>query len=182
MSWSRRGAIGAAAAAAVVLSGCTPGPLSSPKLGAPLGSGPALSSEESSTELASARTRLMGTWDLVRLEAVPPTGGSTRVPIQASGTLTYDQFGNLTIDAHTTDPAAPVAARERNLLSFQGRAAIDVAKSELKLMDLTGNVDPNEVLSPERRRRFEFSENSLTLSAFDDKGQVTSVAVWHRRN
>ena len=181
MSWSARGIV-TAAAAVVVLTGCTPGPLSSPKLGSPQGSGPELGADASSTELSSARTRLMGTWDLVRLEALPSTGGSARVPIQASGTLIYDQFGNLTIDAHTTDPAAPVAARERKMLSFNGRAAIDVAKSELKLMDLKGNVDPNEVLSPERRRRFEFGENSLTLSAFDDKGQVTSVAVWHRRN
>ena len=64
------------------------------------------------------------------------------MPVQATGILVYDEFGNLTIDAHTTDPAAPVAAREATMLSFKGRAVIDVEKRELKLMDLTGNVNP----------------------------------------
>ena len=103
------------------------------------------------------------------------------MPVQASGTLTYDEFGNLTIDAHTTDPAAPVAAREANILSFKGRAVIDLANRELKLMDLTGNVDPNEVLSPERRRRYEIADDVLTLSSFNERGQVTAVATWRRR-
>ena len=73
--------------------------------------------------------------------------------VTASGTLTYDEYGNLTIDAHTTDPDAPVAAREVSLITFSGRAVVDVPHSELRLMALTGNVDPNEVLAPERRRR-----------------------------
>jgi hypothetical protein len=104
------------------------------------------------------------------------------VPVKATGTLIYDQFGNLTIDARTTDPAAPVAAREVDLLSFRGRAVIDVVNHELKLMDVTGNVDPNEVLSPERRRRFVFEADLLKLSSFDDRGAVTAVATWRRRS
>jgi hypothetical protein len=123
---------------------------------------------------------LTGTWTLLALESVPP-GGGARVPVQASGTLTYDEFGNLTINARTTDPAAPIAAREVSMLSFTGRAVIDVVNSELKLMDLTGNVDPNEVLSPERRRRFEFDADTLKLSSFDEGGQVTSIATWRRQ-
>ena len=103
------------------------------------------------------------------------------MPVAATGTLTYDEFGNLTIDAHTTDAAAPVAAREATVLSFKGRAVLDPAKRELKLMDLTGNVNPDEVLSPERRRRYVFDADTLTLSSFDDGGQVTAVATWRRR-
>ena len=126
------------------------------------------------------RRQLEGTWELVALESVPP-GGGTRVPLTATGTLTYDGFGNLTIDAHTTDPAAPVAAREANMLSFKGRAVIDAVNSELKLMDLTGNVDPNEVLAPERRRRYAFEADNLRLSSFDERGEITAVSTWHRR-
>jgi hypothetical protein len=140
----------------------------------------ALSSESSSGALESARRQLTGTWELVALESAP-SAGAARVPIQASGTLTYDDYGNLTIDAHTTDPAAPVAAREKNLLAFKGRAVIDTAKSELKLMDMTGNVDPDEVLAPERRRKFAFAENVLTLSSFDEGGQVTAISTWRRK-
>jgi hypothetical protein len=130
--------------------------------------------------LESVRRQLQGKWELVALETVPPSGGTKRVPIKATGTLTYDEFSNLTIDAHTTDPNAPVAARERALLSFQGRAVIDVVRHELKLADVTGNVDPNEVLSPERRRRYEITLDSLKLSSVDAKGQVTAISTWHR--
>ncbi len=103
------------------------------------------------------------------------------VPVQATGTLVYDEFSNLTIDARTTDAAAPVAAREATILTFKGRAVIDVAKRELKLMNLTGNVNPDEVLSPDRRRRYEVDADTLKLSSFDDQGQVTAVATWRRR-
>ena len=48
-------------------------------------------------------------------------------------------------------------------------------------MDLTGNVDPNEVLSPERRRRFEVDAETLTLSSFDELGEITAVTTWRRR-
>ena len=128
----------------------------------------------------SARRALQGTWELAALE-LTPADGAARVPVQATGTLTYDEFGNLTIEAHTTDPAAPAAAREVTMLSFKGRAVIDVAQRELKLMNLTGNVDPDEVLSPERRRHYEIDADTLTLSSFDDRGDVTAVATWRRR-
>ena len=84
------------------------------------------------------------------------------MPVKATGTLTYDQYGNLTINARTTDPNAPVAAREVPRVSFKGRAVIDVVNHELKLMDVTGNVNPDEVLAPERRRRYVFEGDLLT--------------------
>lgn len=174
-------ATGAWAVVAAMAVGCTPGPLSAPANPTPKNKPVPVSSEASSGALEGTRQRLTGTWELVALESVPPSGGA-RVPIKASGTLVYDEFGNLTIYAHTTDPAAPVAAREANVLSFKGRAVIDVVNSELKLMALTGNVDPNEVLAPDRRRRYAFEGDQLKLSSFDEKGQITSIATWHRRN
>ena len=118
----------------------------------------------------------------MKLESVSDTApNGERVPIQATGTLTYDEYGNLTIDAKTTDPAAPIAARERPYLSFKGRAVIDPVKSELRLMNLTGNVDPNEVLSPERRRRYTVGLDELTLSTLDDQGRVTAISTWRRQ-
>ncbi len=140
----------------------------------------AIGSESGSGAIESERRKLEGTWNLVALESMPP-GATSRVPVQASGTLVYDDFGNLTIDAHTTDPSAPVAAREVATLSFKGRAVIDVAKHELKLMDMVGNADPDEVLSPERRRRFEFVDDTLKLSSFDADGTVTAIATWRRQ-
>jgi len=165
----------------MTLAGCTPGPLSAPKQARPMNKPVALNSEDTSGTLETARRQLQGTWDLVALE-YSAKGDDARVPVKASGTLIYDEYGNLTIDAHTTDPAAPVAAREANILAFKGRAVIDPVRSELKMMDLTGNVDPNEVLAPERRRKYEFREDMLRLSSFNTQGQVTAISTWKRRS
>ena len=176
---AKRMAVALAVAAAT--SACASGALKGPTTAAPMNNPvPIGGSDARSGELEAARGQLTGTWELRALESVPP-GGGARVPVQATGVLVYDEFGNLTIDAHTTDPAAPVAAREATMLSFKGRAVIDIEKRELKLMNLTGNVNPDEVLSPERRRRYALTADTLTLSSFDDRGQVLSVATWRRR-
>jgi len=174
-------ALSAIAAAVVAAAACNPGPLPSPRTGVPSSAPIALDRDAPTGGVESVRRQLAGTWDLVSLEASPENGGP-RAEITAAGMLTYDEFGNLTIDAHTTDPDAPVAAREVPRVSFKGRAVIDAPRSELQLMALTGNVDPNEVLSPERRRKYQFEGvDRLTLTAFDAKGQVTSISVWKRR-
>ncbi len=130
--------------------------------------------------LESVRRQLQGTWTLIELQSSPAVGGAL-APVRAEGTLIYDEYGNLTIDARTSDPSAPAAARSATLLAFKGRAVLDTVKSELKLMDLTGNVDPDQVLSPERRRRYAFSGDTLTLSSIDAAGNVTATSVWRRK-
>ena len=171
----------AIAAALVAAAGCNPGPMPSPRTGVPSSAPIALSNESPTGNVETVRRQLAGTWDLVSLEAVPEQGGA-RAQITATGTLTYDDYGNLTIDAHTTDPDAPVAAREVPRVSFKGRAVIDPPNSELKLMALTGNVDPFEVLGPERRRRYKFEGvDKLTLESFDSTGTVIAISVWKRR-
>ena len=130
--------------------------------------------------LEAIRRQLQGTWDLVSIESAPEKGGPM-VPVKATGTLVYDEYANLTIDARTVDPNAPVAAREVPTVSFKGRATIDPVRKELMLMNVTGNVNPNEVLSPDRRRRFEVDFESLTLSSMNANGEVTAVTKWRRR-
>jgi hypothetical protein len=165
--------------AVAMMAGCAPGPMTPPRTGRPMNNPIPLSSESAGGSLELTRQQLMGVWELVDLKNAPPQGGAP-VPVKATGTLTYDQYGNLTIDARTSDPGAPVAALEVPRVSFKGRAVIDVANRELKLMDLTGNVNPDEVLAPERRRRYAFDADRLTLSSFDDRGTVTAVSTWRR--
>jgi hypothetical protein len=175
-------AIPAIAAIAIVALGCG-GKMAKPGSPAtPFGPADArpLNPTPADEGLTSTRRALEGTWELISLESEPP-GGGPREPVKATGTLVYDQFGNLTINARTTDPAAPVAAQEAERMQFKGRAVIDIARKELKLMDLTGNVDPNAVLSPERRRRYELTADTLTLSSFDERDRVTAIATWRRR-
>ena len=136
--------------------------------------------DQGASSLEAVRRQLLGTWELVTLELAPKPG-ATRVPVAATGVLTYDEYANLTIDAKTTDPAAPVAAREVNLLSFKGRAAIDPVKKELRLMNLTGNANPDEVLLPNQRRLFEVTAETLKLSTVDEKGEISAVTNWKRR-
>jgi hypothetical protein len=172
-----------ALAAAIAVAGCASGtqPVGRPTTGTPMNRPVALGSDGSTGATEAARRELQGTWDLAALEYAA-SGDAPRVPVKAAGTLTYDEFGNLTMDVSTTDPAAPVAAREVSRLSFRGRAVIDPAKRELKLMDLTGNANPDEVLAPERRRRFEVQGDVLKLSSFDGQGRVTAITTWRRRS
>jgi len=175
-----RAAIACAVISLTIAAACRPAPLAKGPVGAPMNTPVAISSTDASGNVEAARRELEGLWELVTLESTPAVGKS-RVPIQATGTLLYDAYGNLTINARTTDAAAPVAAREVSRLSFKGRAVIDPAKRELKLTDLTGNVNPDEVLSPEWRRRFEVNAGLLTLSSFDDTGAVTTISTWRKR-
>jgi hypothetical protein len=135
---------------------------------------------DSTGTIEMVRQQLLGVWDLAALETVA-AGSGVRTPIAATGTLVYDQYGNMTMDARTTDPAAPPAALESGLLSFKGRVVIDAVNRELKLMDVSGNVDPNEVISPERRRRYEITMDTLRLSSIDQTGTVTAISSWKRR-
>ena len=136
--------------------------------------------DQGASSLETVRRQLLGTWELVGLELAPKPG-ATRVPVAATGVLTYDEYANLTIDAKTTDANAPVAAREVNMLSFKGRAAIDPVKKELRLMNLSGNANPDEVLMPNSRRLFEVTPETLKLTVVDEKGQISAVTNWKRR-
>jgi hypothetical protein len=177
-----RALVALAASAALLLTvACTPGPLSGPVSTAPMSNPRAISQDPSTSGVEAVRRQLAGTWDLVSLETSSGANGA-RAQVTATGTLVYDEFGNLTIDARTTDPDAPVAAREVPIVSFKGRAVIDTTQRELRLMALTGNVDPNEVLSPEQRRKYEFTTiDGLKLTSVDANGAVTAVSVWKRR-
>lgn len=167
----------------IMAAACTPGPLSKPTSpagsGGPMNKPVALGGDSGSGAIETVRAQLMGTWELTGLEMVPPKGGA-RVPVKATGSMVYDQFGNLEISARTTDPQAPVAAREVERLSFKGRAVIDVVNKELKLMDLKGNANPDEIISPDLRRKYEVDADTLKLSAFDASGTVTAITSWRR--
>ena len=128
----------------------------------------------------AVQRQLEGTWDLVTL-AVMPARGAALAPVAAQGTLTYDKSGNLSIEARTSDSYAPEAAQAGEVIAFEGKAVIDPAKSELKLSDTTGKVDPKAVLPPERRRRYAFEGDLLRLSAVDSAGRVTTTSTWRRR-
>jgi hypothetical protein len=129
--------------------------------------------------LEAVRRQLEGTWDLTRLEIYPATG-SPRVQ-KAQAVLTYDAYGNMTIAGRLEQPD-DTAAAAAPLLSYKGRAVIDTARQQLRLMDVEGPEAkvPDEV-KPEMLRKYEFEGGTLHLSTIDASGRVNAKASWKKR-
>jgi len=129
--------------------------------------------------LAQVRQQLEGSWDLVTLEVHPPGGQPVRV--NARGVLTYDAYGNLEIDGTITD-AAQAKIADPGVLAFRGRAVIDVASQQLRLLDVQGTVkELTPEVSPDRTRRYQFDGGLLRLTSLDTNGRVSAVVTWKKR-
>ena len=131
--------------------------------------------------LESVRRQLQGTWELVDAVALDAAGKPT--PRKADGRLTYDQYGNLTINARLADSTQP-SSSVSGLLAYSGRVVIDPAKSELVLMDLksrlpSGEPIPAEV-SPDKIRLYTIEGDTLTLTSKDASGVATARTTWRK--
>jgi hypothetical protein len=128
--------------------------------------------------LEAVRRQLEGTWDLVQLETYPASGAPQT--LEAKAVLTYDAYGNMTIEGRLAQPAASAAAAP--LLAYKGRAVIDTAKEQLRLVDVTGaqRALPDEV-STAMIRKYAFDAGVLVLSIVDDTGRTTAKASWKKR-
>src|SRR5215831_3181291 len=84
--------------------------------------------------LASARNFLEGRWDLESFEVRPP--GKAPIVLKGSGTLLYDNMGNLKMDIQADEKsadllrAAGIDIRDGRI-STDGRTAIDMQKHTL---------------------------------------------------
>ena len=130
--------------------------------------------------LQQVRLQFQGTWDLVSFEA---TGDDGRfAPVEAVGTLTYDEFGNFAINGRILDAGASVAAM---LLSIKGKAVIDT-QNERMWITPEGDTRDVEVIPQgaayDRFRYYAFSGNELTLTVRDTAGAVTARTVWKRQS
>ncbi len=148
--------------------GCAKSPRTRPLQTAPIGD-----------SLTQVRKQLEGTWDLVSLVVATPD--SATAAVNARGVLFYDAYGNLTIEARIPD-AADGTPNLSSMLSFKGRAVIDEAHKQLKLLDVQGDTAAlAPQVSPERTRGYEFDGNILRLTSVDASGRVTAVATWRKR-
>jgi hypothetical protein len=157
-----------ASAAAVAVSACAAAPRQRPVM-----MGPA------SGTLQQVRQQFQGTWDLVSFEAVGDDG--RLAPVQATGTLTYDEFGNMAISGRILDAGASVAAMRLNI---QGRTVIDTQNQRVWVTP-QGDTRDTEVIPEgaafDRFRYYEFSGNQVTLTVKDASGAVTARTVWKRQ-
>ena len=129
--------------------------------------------------LESTRRQLEGTWDLVSFETYPSPG--KKVEQQATAVLTYDAYGNMEIIGRLTE-AGQSAGAGAPLLSYKGRAVIDVDKHQLRIVPSSGDEKalPAEA-STALVRQYSFTNDLLSLSMIDTAGKPTASTTWKKR-
>jgi hypothetical protein len=136
--------------------------------------------DTSAGSVEAVRRQLEGTWELVSAEVYPEPGKV--VPVEATGRLTFDAYGNVRTDATLAEPSADAS----RLLSYSGNVVIDPRKKEWRLTDVTAEEGappekalPNEV-GPDKIRAYEFVGDELKLLMKDETGRATGSATWRR--
>ena len=172
---SSRSGLVAVAVALLVASGCA----GSPERGRPIPLGPV---ESGPNSLESVRRVFEGSWDLVSAETYNAAGQPAAM--KGKGRLTYDAYGNLTVDARFDASQEQMDGSAKNLLSYKGRAVIDVVKSRLVLQDLekrsASGADAPEGMEAANARYYAFEGDLLTLTMKDAAGKTTGKTVWRR--
>jgi hypothetical protein len=127
------------------------------------------------------RRRLKGTWQLETLQMLSQTG--QMYTVQANGTLTYDDFGNLAMKGTITgstdiDPSN---------LNLSGRAVIDPDAHTIRILDVSAptpdaqRVDPS--IDIKHVRHYEFvGLDELKTTVVNAQGQTTATATWKRQS
>ena len=131
--------------------------------------------------LTAARQYLQGSWSLESYEIYPP--GKPPIQLKGTGTLVYDEFGNLKIDIRADQAStdllrdAGIDLKEGGLVS-NGRTAVDMQNHTLTYV-VPGQTSQGP-LSLSRPRHWEVQGTQLTLTIQDDNGKPLSVAKWRK--
>ena len=133
--------------------------------------------------LTAARKFLEGRWFLESFEVYPP--GRSPVAVEGSGTLLYDDSGNLRMDIRANEQtsdllrAAGIDIRD-GVISTNGRTVIDLQHRTLTYV-LEGQEPLVEgPLSMKRPRHWVVEGDRLILTTKDDAGQPLSVGRWKK--
>ena len=155
---------------------CAPAPSRRPVKAGPVDAGPG--------SLESVRRQLEGRWELVSFETVTPAGQSRTVA--ASGLLTYDAYGNVTLQGQLLDEADRKAYGDAPaVLNISGRAVIDVASGSFRIVDATSDrpveaADSLKTVSLDKVRYYAFEGDLLKTIVKDAGGRTTATATWKR--
>ena len=133
-----------------------------------------------------ARQYLEGRWALVSFAVYPPN--ASPVQVKGTGTLVYDDFGNLQMDLNVDEGSAALMLKagipiDKGRFSTSGRTIVDMqGRSLTYVLDgqpaVGGTAGP---LAMSRPRYWERDGNTLTLTTKDDKGQPLSVGKWQKQ-
>lgn len=160
-----------------VAAACTGAPRQRPVKGADVNAGP--------ESLTAARKFLEGRWTLESFEVFPP--GKAPIVLKGSGTLNYDEFGNLRIEIRADEKsadllrAAGIETRD-GTISSDGRTVVDLQNRTLSYVlpgQQVGAPAPGP-LSPSRLRHWEVKGDLLFLSTWDENNKPLSTGRWRR--
>ncbi|HSC27735.1 MAG TPA: hypothetical protein VLD67_10705 [Vicinamibacterales bacterium] len=163
------------AALALTLAACAGAPRERPVRMGPVDTGPGT--------LAAARKFLEGRWVLESFEVHPP--GKAPITLKGSGTLVYDQFGNLRMEIRADQAssdllrAAGIDIRD-GVISTEGRTAVDMQNRTLTYMVQGQEPLVAGPLATTRPRHWVVEGDLLTLSTKDEAGATLSVGRWRR--
>jgi hypothetical protein len=141
--------------------------------------------DKSAGSLASARKFLEGRWSLISFEVFPP--GKQPIALKGSGSLVYDEFGNLRMEVRTEAAlserlaAAGIPSKD-GVINQEGRAVVDMQNRTLTYM-IPGDAPigaPSGPLATNRPRYWQVEGNILTLTTKDDAGRILSVGRWQK--
>ena len=153
-----------------LVAGCTQAPRTRPVKMGPVDGG--------AGSVEDVRRQLKGTWELVSLDVFSPAGEKT--PVQASGRLQYDEYGNLAMKGTITGSAQV----DPSALNFEGRIAIDPEARTLRITAATSEskddrrVDPK--LDASKVRYYVFEGDLLKTTLKDTNGTTTATATWKK--
>jgi hypothetical protein len=133
--------------------------------------------------LTAARKFLQGRWVLESFEMYPP--GKGPIALKGSGTLVYDEFGNLRMEIRA-DQASSDLLRASGIdirdgvISTDGRTAVDLQNRTLTYMIKDQSPLIPGPLATNRPRHWDVKGDILTLTTKDDAGKPLSVGTWRR--
>lgn len=131
--------------------------------------------------LEYTRRQLEGTWTLQTFEAADANGQLH--PVNASATLTYDAYGNLSVTGRLLDNLPN--EQRTNLdpyLHYNGRITIDTTKHEFVLLGASGNVDPAlmSIVGTQMVRHYDLTDTQLTITYVDPAGKTAGRTVFKK--
>ena len=157
--------------------GCMGAPRQRPVKGGPVDEGP--------ESITAARKFLEGRWALEEFQVFPP--GKPAIMLTGSGSLNYDEFGNLRIEIRADEKSADLLRAEGvemkdGVISTDGRAVVDMQNRTLTYILPGEPVGAKAAgpLAPSRPRHWEVKGNLLFLSTRDEAGKPLSTGRWKR--
>ena len=170
--------IASAAALLAAVAACAGAPRQRPVHMGPVATGPGT--------VVEARKFLQGRWTLESFEVRP--AGAAPINLQGSGSLNYDDFGNLRMEIRTDTAtsdllrAAGIAIQD-GVISSDGRTVIDLPNKTLTYF-IEGQRSSLKTgggpLALNRPRHWEVTADTLTLTTRDDSGAPYAISRWKR--